>query len=266
MTMAHDPGRRIDAALKEFREKCSAAWQHLFDAAKSRNEIYFAFSLMPEFRVMHDAGWNTAEESKLAFQEYSTLLQEMPPAPIKMRIALSFYSHISEAAGYYEMPKNLLRVAGGESYHLDPFNDLARHHVQGTIIAPNANKVMRDLLGHASDLGFTDLCGIIAEAFNPDLRNGYAHADYIIWYGDIRLRRRHGGQPRTVPQEEFTLYLNKAIAFFETLWSQATDSLHSYTAPARLMGRLNDGDPEMPFVIQFDPERRTLSISSGRGL
>jgi len=45
----------------------------------------------------------------------------MRSAPIKLRVALSFCSHISEAAGFYEMLKNMLRVAGGESYHLYPF-------------------------------------------------------------------------------------------------------------------------------------------------
>ena len=90
-------------------------------------------------------------------------------------------------------------------------NDLARHRNRGTAIAPNANKIMQNLLGHASDVGFADLCEIITEAFDPDLRNGYAHGDYILWNGDIRLRRRYGGELRVVLQEDFVLSLNKAM-------------------------------------------------------
>ena len=97
----------IDAHLGAFEARCRDAWHRLFSAARDRNEVYFAISLMSEFRGMQDAGWNTAEESKAAFQEYLQLMQDLPPAPIKLRIGLSFYSHLSEAAGFYEMPKNI---------------------------------------------------------------------------------------------------------------------------------------------------------------
>jgi hypothetical protein len=45
-----------------------------------------------------------------------------------MRVALAFYCHLSEASGYYEVPKNMLRVAGGARYVMWPFNDLVREH------------------------------------------------------------------------------------------------------------------------------------------
>jgi hypothetical protein len=257
----------IQARVDDFESRCSEAWRNLFAAAKDRNEVYFAISLMPEFRGMQDAGWSTAVEAKVAFQQYLELINHLPPSPIKLRIGLSFYSHLSEAAGFYEMPKNMLRVCGGESYHLWPFNHLVPLHLEsGTAIAPNANKIMRDLLGHARTLGFSDLCAVITEAFDPDLRNGYAHADYVIWNNDIRLAKRNGGNPRTVTQQEFVIRLNKAIVFFKELWRQANGSMESYINPKRLVGRLNNDDPEMPFIISFDRERRTLSITSGLGL
>jgi hypothetical protein len=254
----------LQSQLDNFEARCSEAWRYLFETAKNHNEVYFAISLVPEFRGMQDVGWNTAEEAKKAFEQYIELIGQMPASPIKMRVCLSFYSNLSEAAGFYEMPKNMLRVSGGESYTLWPFNHLVKlHGERGEVIAPNANKIMKDLLGHAQTLGFNDLCAIITEAFDPDIRNGYAHADYIIWNNDIRLRKRNGGDSRLVPQKEFVLRLNKAIVFFQSLWKQADESIRSYVTPKRLIGRLNDREPEGPIIISCDLERGALIIKGG---
>jgi hypothetical protein len=63
-----------------------------------------------------------------------------------------------------------------------PFQDLVeRHRPRGEIIAPNANRIIKDLIGHASELGLTELAEVFRDAFDPDVRNAVAHADYIIW-------------------------------------------------------------------------------------
>jgi len=90
---------------KEFLEKTEKAFRELFDAAQKRNELHFAMALMPEMRGAQDAGWNTAEESRHAFNEYIEFIEKQPPSSIKSRIALSFYCHIAEASGLYEVPK-----------------------------------------------------------------------------------------------------------------------------------------------------------------
>ena len=56
-----DPIRKANSA---FYEKAKFALTKLFDSAKARNELHFAFSLAPEFRGLQDAGWNTALESQ----------------------------------------------------------------------------------------------------------------------------------------------------------------------------------------------------------
>jgi hypothetical protein len=138
-------------------------------------------ALNPEFRGMQDAGWSTAEDASRALDQYLELLEKLASSPIKIR-PLSLYSHLSEASGFYEVPKNMMRIASGEDYNLWPFQRLvAQHAASGAIIAPNANKVMKDLLRHAQELGLQGLKAVIIETFDPDLRNGYAHADYIIW-------------------------------------------------------------------------------------
>ena len=217
-TPSSEPGDPIREANSAFNEKAKLAFQKLFDSAKAKNELHFALSLAPEFRGMQDAGWNTAMEAQVAFQEYLQFMQANPDDAFKARVALAFYSHLAEASGFYEVPKNMLRVAGGERYSAWPFQNLVeRHKLTGALIAPNANKVLRDLAGHSQELGFVELADVFRDGFDGDIRNGYAHADYVIWEDGIRLPKRNGGQPRKVAWPEFNGLLERGINFFNLL-------------------------------------------------
>ena len=167
---------------QKYYERLEICLRGLFDRAREANELHFACSLSPEFRGAQDVGWNTAHEAVVAFDEYTKFINEIPFSALKARIALSFYTHLSEASGFYEILKNMLRVAGGEAYSIWPFMRLVeKHKTTGARAAPNANKIIRDLVGHAETIGLSELASCIREAYDPDLRNGYAHADYIIW-------------------------------------------------------------------------------------
>lgn len=267
MTDAQGCEASSDPLIEKYTTKCEAAWRELFSIAKEKEEMQFAMALNPEFRGMQDAGWSTAEEAYRALDQYLELLQKLPSSPIKVRLALSLYSHLSEASGFYEVPKNMMRIASGEDYNLWPFQHLVVRHVEsGAVIAPNANKVMKDLLGHAQDLGLDTLKLVMLETFDSDLRNGYAHADYIIWNDGIRLRKRNGGHPSVVSLDDFTLKLNKAITFFQTLKDAMMESIRSYATPKRIEGRMNKSAPAMPAVISYDVATGAFSIEGGLGL
>jgi len=256
-----------DVAFQEYVDRCLAAWQELFDAAKAREEVQFAMALNPEFRGMQDAGWSTAEEATRALDEYLELLNGLKPSPVRIRVALALYSYLSEATGFYEVPKNMMRIASGDDYNLWPFQHLVeKHATSGAIIAPNANRVMRDILGHAEELGLERIKSIILETFDPEIRNGYAHADYIIWSDGIRLRKRNGGHPLVVSFDDFVSKLNRAIAFFKLLQEAMMTAVRSYNPPKRIIGRLNKKDIPLPALIAFDPATGRFSISSGMGV
>ncbi len=91
-----------------FYEKTERAFRQLFDAALEKYELHFAMSLMPELRGAQDFGWNTAYEAETAFNEYLDFIDKLENGPMKCRVALAFHSHIAEAAGFYEVPKNML--------------------------------------------------------------------------------------------------------------------------------------------------------------
>ena len=163
-------------------------------------------------RGIQSPGWNTAIEAQYVFSEYLEFLNKLEESRMKLRIALGFYCHLAEASGFYEIPKNMLRISEGKSHVLWPFSDLVRKHPEtGNQIAPNANKVLRDLTGHAKELGFDDLAEVFRDAFNSNIRNGYSHADYIVWEDGLRLPKRNGGSAKLIPWDEFNLgnYIGK---------------------------------------------------------
>jgi hypothetical protein len=261
--MTEDEVKQLTEENKKYYESLEKSLRELFDKARGTNELQFAFSLSPEFRGMQDAGWNTAHDAIVAFDEYLEFINDGPITSLKARVALAFYSHLSEAAGFYEIPKNMLRVAGGEQYNMWPFLNLVETHTQtGIKIAPNANKVLRNLAGHAKTLGLSDLACCIRDAFDPDLRNGYAHADYVIWSDGIRLRKRNGGHPRLVSWEEFNARFERGINFFQMIRDLVNEYMDSYSEPKIVKAAMNPGKPEFNWKIHADKEKHSFSIST----
>jgi hypothetical protein len=246
-----------------FYERAETAFRNLFNAARAKHELHFAMALMPEMRGMQGAGWNTAVETHHAFDEYLEFLEGQEDGRMKCRVAISFYCHIAEASGFYEVPKNLLRIAGGQSHVLWPFNDLVAHRQTGDRIAPNANKILKDLAGHSKDLGFDELADVFREAFDPDVRNGYAHADYIVWSDGLRLPKRNGGQPRRISWEEFDAIFKRGINFFHILRRVVAECVHSYDPPKAIRAQLQN-EPERDWTIYYEPKSNAFGIASGK--
>ncbi|MCS3902793.1 hypothetical protein J2T55_000797 [Methylohalomonas lacus] len=247
-----------------FYKKAEQAFRSLFDTACTKHELHFAMALMPEMRGMQDAGWNTAAETQHAFDEYLEFLSTLEDGRMKCRIALSFYSHISEASGFYEVPKNMLRIAGGQSHVLWPFMELVQSHKQtGAQIAPNANKVLKDLAGHAKELGLNDLAEIFRDAFDPDVRNAYVHADYVVWNDGLRLPKRNGGYARKIPWDEFTIIFDRGVNFFHILREIISEYIRSYDPPKTIRARLQQ-EPEADWTIYYDANSGGFGVTSGK--
>lgn len=253
----------LDKVNEAFYEKTEKAFRNLFSVAKQKNEIAFLWATMPEMRGMQDAGWSTAAESFRAFDDYMKFLNDYPNCPIKVRICLSFYCNMSEASGYYEIPKNMLRICEGENYSAWPFQSLVKRHKEsGQNIAPNSNKIIADLTGHAVELGFQELAEVFRDVFDPDIRNGYAHADYVIWDKELRLPKRNGGAPRAIPWPLFNTLLFKAINFFNILSYVKNEFLEEYSEPKTIFGHLNKGEPNSKWIIHANRKTGVFSMKS----
>jgi len=248
-----------------FFEKAERALRDLFDRAKAAHELHFAMALMPEFRGEQDAGWSTADESVRAYDEFAELVRSLPKTPARVRVVLAFYMHVAEGAGFYEIPKKLLLTIEGRGNNMWPFQNLVeRHRASGEIIAPNANQIMKDLIGHASELGLTELAEVFRDAFDPGVRNAVAHADYIIWPDGLRLRRRNGGWPREIPWKDFTSLADRGLNLFAFIRHLSDEYVHSYETPKTIRSRMNKNEPLTDYTIYYQPVTGAFGFTTGR--
>jgi hypothetical protein len=251
----------LEKENEKFFEKAERALKELFDAAKVKNELDFAFALEPEERGFQDSGWSSAAETFIAYDEYVDFLNEGINTRFKFRIALAFYCHLSEASGFYEVPKKLLLVSEGDPYFRKAFHPIVeKHRRTGNAIIPNASYVFRDLVGHAKNVGFDELSEVFQEAFDSELRNAYAHANYILRPKEIRIKNKATNKIRIVSMPEFNQLFNKGLGFFQVLRGVLKEYIESYNPAKIIIGKLHD-EPESPCKIEYLPQHKAFVIS-----
>jgi hypothetical protein len=249
----------------QFYAKAVSSIRDLCERAKTAHELHFVMALMPEFRGIQDAGWNTAQEAVRAYDEFTSLVKSLGRAnPARARIVLAFYAQVAEGSGFYEIPKKLLLTIEGRGNNLRPFRALVeRHQKTGEVLAPNANRIMKDLIGHSSELGLSELAEVFRDAFDPDVRNAIAHADYILWSDGLRLRRRNGGHPRIIPWDEFDALIGRGLNLFSIIRGVVDEYVQSYDPPRTIRSRLSDGEPETEYTLFFDPKTGAFGFTTG---
>jgi len=247
-----------------FYEKAMRAFRDLFDKAKAQHELHFAMALMPEFRGAQDGGWSTAEEAVYAYDQFVTHIKSLSrDEPVRVRIALALYLQVAEGSGFYEIPKKLMLTVEGKGNNIMPFHSLVkRYQKNGRAMDPNANAIMRDLMGHAYDLKLFELSEVFNEAFDSDLRNAVAHADYIIAPEALRIRKKNGGQPRQISWAEFDTMLNRGLNLFSLIRQLTDEYVKGYDPPKVIKSRLNEREPITDYTIYYDPKTRAFGFKT----
>jgi len=234
---------------------------YLISFVRSVNELDLAAALLGEFRGMQDAGWSTVQTAHEAFTEMQALgSQKEPLTTAQYRQMLCLYTHLAEAGGVYESLINLIGVIQLKPYNLWPFQDLVRvKKSPGRVIGPNANAMFRRLAEQAAGIGMSRLSELLEMTFRDDIRNGIAHADYIIGRDGLRLRRRNGGNPFVLSHPEVNEALNVGMMFFDLL-KQLLGQAAQFFRPARtIIGRFSL-NPPMPWTVELK-EDGSFSIS-----
>lgn len=235
---------------------------YLFAFARKINELDTVVAVCGEFRGAQDAGWNTMVTAHEASAELRAATSRKGGLNLaEMRYALCLYAHLAEAGGVYEGLLNTIRVAQLKPYNLWPFQDLVRvRKTPRAVIGPNANAMFRRLAESAENIGMPLLARILEEAFRDDIRNGIAHADYILAHDGLRLRRRNGGMPLLLPFQEVSDAVQKGEFFFELLQAFYNSVMLTYRPGRTVTGRFSENFP-MPWRVELDEIGR-FSISS----
>lgn len=121
---------------------------------------------------------------------------------------------------------------------------------------------MKDIIGRASELELTELAEVFRDAFDPDVRNAVAHADYIIRPDGLLLRRRNGGNPRLIGWDDFGPLIERGLNLFQFIREITSEYVHSYERPKTIRARLAD-EPEQDWTIYCDPTTRQFGFISG---
>jgi hypothetical protein len=250
---------------QEFYDKAFGALKELCEKAKAAQELHFAMSLMPELRGAQDAGWNTAEEAVRAYDQYFELVRSLDKDQlVRARLILAFYLHVAEGAGFYEMPKKMMLTIEGNGNNIYPFQNLVKKHQEtGATIAPNANQIMKNLMGHASELGLNNLSDVFRDAFDADVRNAIAHSDYILAPDGMRLRKRNGGQPYIISWDDFDVIMSRGIGLFSLIRQVVDEYVRSYSPPKTIKSRLAPPEPIIDYTIYYDQKTGAFGWITG---
>lgn len=235
---------------------------YLFAFAGRINEIDTAAATSAESRGAQDAGWNTAETAHQVFAELKALGSKGEPlSRPELRQVLSLYAQLAEAGGVYEGLMNTMTIAQLKPWNMWPFQDLVRvRQAPRAVIGPNANLMFRRLADVATEIGMPGLARVLELAFRDDIRNGIAHADYILAPNGLRLRSRNGGQPMVLSFDQVTAALQIALWFFKVLQEFQHRVRASYRPARTVIGRFS-ANPPMPWTIEF-AEDGAFSIST----
>jgi len=242
-----------------FAIAAAAALRRLFSEAKAADELNFAASLSPEFRPYKQ---NSAVEAQYAFSEYSEFLAKSEGDSIRPRVALAFYAHLAEASGFWEVVKNLLGVLEGRKFNFMPFSEFTTKY--GTAAGspvPNANRLMRSLVSAARSAKRSDLQSIFERAFDSDLRNSYAHADYVLRPEGVIVLPRYDHE-RLISWNELDELLERAVVLYLTLNDIRIEHCNGYSAGRVVLGRLDPSAIDEPWTVEFGTSGMVISCGA----
>lgn len=169
---------------------------------------------------MQDADWDPFEESKSAFEDYNALLR-LDAATLssagRWRIGLLMYCQAVEMTAPQEFLANLLRVLGGQKYHIKPFGSLGRTNKKKAFswVPPSAPVKYRELKRLAAKCNESVLCDYIDQFFNEDIRNAFSHSDYVL--SGEHFRWTESGLAQQLSLDVVNLTVRNCFRFFSGL-------------------------------------------------
>jgi hypothetical protein len=231
--------------VTEFVDELDVQLTTLVAFAREMNELDLSLCVMSEARGMQDAGWNTSQTAYEVFAELQTLGQiDRALTRAEFRSALALYTQLAEAGGVYEGLRSMMAVIELKPYSMWPFRELVRRRGNpARVIGPNANATFRALATTAREIGMLRLSKLLEVAFRDDIRNGIAHADYIIWNDRLRLRRRNGGFVEELTLEQVSDAIAIGLNFFNLLQKHRDGIALSFRPGRDIYGRFSLNPP-----------------------
>jgi hypothetical protein len=245
-------------------EDVSRIFDELFTHARARDEFEYACTLL-RVRGVETVGWDPLLETAALFRDVGSLLEAPLNDYASIRLGLLLYSHLTEVDAIYQMLFNLIEVAAGERYVIDPFHDLYRPagRPRSEQYPPSAKRVAERLKEKAHERGETDVAELVDWFFNSAVRNAFFHSDYILHADEFRSRDAVFVDPNGVRTASMKLasivdLINRGMTFYQAFIDVYERHRKSYNEDKPIRGRFGAQGEEIDLTLLADPERGGL--------
>jgi hypothetical protein len=116
----------------------------------------------------------------------------------------------------------------------------------------------------AYELELFELSEVFHKAFDSDVRNAIAHADYILAHDGLRIRKKNGGWPKVIAWDEFDALICRGINLFGFIRDLVDEYVKSYCPPKTIKAKLHEREPVFDWTIYYDPATGGFGFTSGK--
>lgn len=237
--------------LTIFQTRVNVCFDNLFSKAKQADEFAYVFSLLDKSSGSEAAGWQPIQETLYLFHDLRSLI-DGSESYTRIRLCLMLYCHIIEANFIYHVLYNMLLSAENEG-HPRVFNFLDKYRNGNP---PSAKSKVQEIRKKSKLLKIDELDKILDEVFNDDIRNAFAHSDYILWQDEFRSK--HKGY-KSIKMNEVLFLVNKAIIFFEAFFEVLMSHKKSYNKGHVIKNRKSkDGKSLADIMLEIDENDNEL--------
>jgi hypothetical protein len=238
----------------------SDIFEQTFTRARERDEFEYACTL--RLRGMEDAGWDPLIETGALFHDVASLLDAPLTDYARVRLGLLLYSHLTEVDAIYQMLLNLIEIAAGERYLIDPFHDLYRppDRPRWQQYPPSAKRVVERLKEKAAERGHNEIVELLEWFFNDSVRNAFFHSDYILYSDEFRSRDatfadESGARTSRLKLDAIVDLVNRSIVFYQAFIDVYETHRSSYTENKTVRGRFGAQGEEIEITLLASEER-----------
>jgi len=215
---------------------------------------------------MEDPYWDPLQETYQLTRQLAGLIHAPLEQPLRLRLFLFLYCHVTEADDIVGVVANLIRITLGDRYSFIPFEGLPKltskfppgHHL---------NVRIEQLVALANRAKFLEIAGLFESLFVRPVRNAFFHSDYVLSPESFNIRNGEGVEinhrvetriPLNWLMPRLELGVNTALAIMELL----IENIRSYKADKVVMGRVAPDGSYMDCQLTTDPDQGLTGFKS----
>jgi hypothetical protein len=239
-TLHREPDEEANPFYDEALPRYLTAFDRAFTRAADTCESEFVKALV---RVggAQDAGWEPYETTLDAVPSIMKLHEEIPDDTgwddfyTARHLQLWVYGHIIEASEPYAILSDMLHIAAGGWFmpYRFPEKKLGGKKAAADPLAPTRPQFLSEKFPQIEELaeaaGLDDALEPIREVWDSNLRNAIFHADYGLYGGAVRTKRKG-----SYTHEQIQTLVNRALAYHEVMAYLVRAYRRGYEEPVEL--------------------------------